>query len=143
MLYEGRCHCGSIGYSFSTERLPRDWPIRACQCSFCRAHGARTTSDPSGSVEYCVERPDRLQRYRFGLNLTDFLICNGCGVYVGAVTEVSSALLAVVNINVLHPCPPDIQGALPMSYDGESIDARNRRRQSAWTPCRGLRGAGS
>src|SRR5215472_7215529 len=142
MLYAGRCHCGSIGYSFSTERRPRDWTIRACQCSFCRGHGARTTSDPHGSVEYFLEQPDRLQRYRFGLNLTDFLICNCCGVYVGAVTEISSALLAVVNINVLHPCPPDIQGALSMSYDGESIDARNRRRQSAWTPCRGLRGPG-
>src|SRR5215469_14665598 len=131
MLYEGRCHCGSIGYSYRTERLPKDWSIRACQCSFCRAHGARTTSDPSGSVEYAIERPEQLQRYRFGLNVTEFLICRGCGVYIGAVTEVSSALLAVVNVNVLHPRPPDLPDALPVSHDGESIDARNRRRQSA------------
>jgi hypothetical protein len=135
MRFEGRCHCGSIGYSFSTERLPRDWPIRACQCSFCRAHGARTTSDPGGSVEYLLERPDQLQRYRFGLGITDFLLCNGCGVYIGAVTEISSVFLTVVNINVLNPRPPDLPDALPVSYDGESVEARNRRRQAAWTPC--------
>ena len=135
MLYEGRCHCGSIGYSYRTERLPKDWSIRACQCSFCRAHGARTTSDPCGSVEYAIERPEQLQRYRFGLQVTEFLICRGCGVYIGAVTEVSSALLAVVNVNVLHPRPTDLPDALSVSHDGESIAARNRRRQSAWTPC--------
>ncbi len=138
MLYEGRCHCGSIGYSFSTERLPRDWTIRACQCSFCRAHGARTTSDPSGSVEYFVDRPGQLQRYRFGLNITEFLICTACGVYVGAMTEISSELLTVVNCNVLKPRPPELREALPVSYDGESVGARNRRRQSAWSPCRGI-----
>jgi hypothetical protein len=138
MLYHGRCHCGSIGYSYSTERLPGDWTMRACQCSFCRAHGACTTSDPGGSVEYLIKRADQLQRYRFGLNITEFLICRTCGAYVGAVTEVSSVLLAVVNCNVLHPHPLDLPEALPVSHDGESIDARNRRRQAAWTPCRGI-----
>ena len=135
MQYEGRCHCGSIGYRYRTERSISDWPIRACQCSFCRAHGARTTSDPAGSVEYFVNWPDQLQRYRFALNLTDFLICRACGVYIGAVTEISTVLLTVVNSNVLYPRPPDIPDAVPVVYHGESVDARNRRRQTAWTPC--------
>lgn len=138
MLYEGRCHCGSIGYFYRTERLPRDWSIRACQCSFCRGHGARTTSDPDGSVEYLIDRPDHLQRYRFGLGITEFLICRACGIYIGAVSEISSLLLTVVNTNALHPRPLDLAEALPVSHDGESVEARNRRRQSAWTPCRGI-----
>lgn len=138
MLYEGRCHCGSIGYSYRTERLLKDWSVRACQCSFCRAHGARTTSDPAGSVQYLIGRSDPLQRYRFGLNITEFLICRACGVYVGAVTEISSVLLTVVNCSVLHPCPPSLPDASPVSHEGESIEARNRRRQSAWTPCLGI-----
>jgi|SRR6185437_10545866 len=138
MLYEGRCHCGSIAYSYSTERLPSDWAIRACQCSFCRAHGARTISDPNGSVEYFVDRAGQLQRYRFGLNITEFLICKACGVYVGAVTEISSVLLSVVNCNILQPRLPELPEALPVSYDGEGIDARKRRRRAAWTPCRGI-----
>jgi hypothetical protein len=138
MLYEGRCHCGSVGYFYQTERLAKDWSVRACQCSFCRAHGARTTSDPRGSVEYFVARAERLQRYRFGLGITEFLICRYCGIYIGAVTEVSAVLLTVINSNALHPRPPDLPDPLPVSYEGEGVDARNRRRQSAWTPCRGI-----
>lgn len=140
MQYKGRCHCGSIGFFYRTERPPKDWSIRACQCSFCRAHGARTTSDPAGSVEYFADRPDQLQRYRFGLNVTAFLICKTCGVYVGAVTEVSAALLTIINSNALYPLPADIPEAVPVIYDGESVDARNRRRQRAWTPFHGMVG---
>src|SRR2546422_3634073 len=44
-------------------------------CSFCRKHGARTTSDPSGRVVITVRHPGQLLRYRFGLETADFLVC--------------------------------------------------------------------
>ena len=50
--FEGRCHCGAIGFSFRTAKTPDQWPLRACQCRFCRGHGAQTTSDPDGSVAF-------------------------------------------------------------------------------------------
>lgn len=51
-MFEGACHCGAIGYLYRTALDPERWNVRACQCSFCRAHAARTTSDPAGSVQF-------------------------------------------------------------------------------------------
>ena len=58
--------------------------VGRCACSFCRRHGARTSGDPAGSVEFRAE-PGSLSRYRFGLGITDYLLCAKCGTYVGAV----------------------------------------------------------
>lgn len=136
MRYQGRCHCGAIEYGYQTALAPRDWAIRACQCTFCRAHGARSTSDPGGLVEFHVGKPERLRRYRFGHGITDFLVCAECGVYVGATTTVGSALLAIVNVNALRPLPDGLPEAVPAYHDGESAEEKNRRRARSWSPCR-------
>src|SRR5579859_2220723 len=47
-ILRGGCHCGNLGVVLETERDPRALPLRACQCSFCRRHGAVTTADPGG-----------------------------------------------------------------------------------------------
>lgn len=136
MRYEGGCHCGAVAYSYETELAPQSWAIRACQCTFCRAHGASTTSDPHGSVEFHVGEPERLRRYRFGHGITDFLVCAGCGVYVGAMTEVSGALLAIVNVNALRLRPGGLHDPVRTYHEGESVEERNRRRLGSWSPCR-------
>lgn len=138
MRYQGRCHCGAVRYSYRTEAAPQEWAIRACQCTFCRAHGAISTSDPDGLVEFHAERPDRLRRYRFGHGITDFLVCGDCGVYVGAMTKVSGVLLAIVNVNALRPPPEGLREPVPTCYDGESVEERNRRRTRSWSPCRDI-----
>ena len=137
MLYQGCCHCGSVGYTYETELPPAQWSLRACQCSFCRAHGACTTSDPNGTIAF-FDPDGRLRRYRFGHRITDFLICGRCGVYVGAVTEHADAPLAVINANALRPRQQGVKAPSSATYDGEGIEARNRRRQRAWTPCAGV-----
>lgn len=136
MRYQGRCHCGAVGYEYQTTLAPQDWAIRACQCTFCRAHGACTTSDPQGLIEFHVQNPERLRRYRFGFGITDFLVCAECGVYVGAMTEVSGAPLAIVNVNALCPHLAGLREPVPVSHDGESVEERNRRRARSWSPCR-------
>jgi hypothetical protein len=138
MRYEGRCHCGAIGYTYDTELAPAAWSLRECQCAFCRAHGARTTADPKGTVQFHAQGMERLRRYRFAHRITDFLLCADCGVYIGATTEVEGRLLATVNVNALRPSPEDLKSPTPASYDGESPEARSRRRQRAWTQCRGI-----
>ena len=50
--WPGSCHCGAIGYDYATEVPPPDWSIRACQCAFCRAHDALSTSDPKGEIRF-------------------------------------------------------------------------------------------
>lgn len=136
MRYQGRCHCGAVTYSYQTELAPQTWAIRACQCEFCHAHGATTASDPHGLVEFHVEKPERLRRYRFGHGITDFLVCAECGVYVGATTEVASAPLAIINVNALRPRPAGLREPVQTCHEGESVEERNRRRADSWSSCR-------
>ena len=78
MEYLGTCHCNAVGFRFRTEIRPEDWSVRACQCSFCRAHDALSTSDPDGELEFTAKDGSLLQRYRFGLGTADFLALDFC-----------------------------------------------------------------
>ena len=130
----GGCHCGNIKVVFETAIDPRALPLRACQCSFCRRHGGVTTSDPSGRLHVQVEQPALLQRYRFALGITDFLLCRTCGVYVAAVMEGRGALLGVVNVNVLDERSAFARAAEPMQYGAENVEDREARRAKVWMP---------
>jgi len=132
-ILEGRCHCGAVRYTFHASQPPAQWIVRACQCSFCRAHGARTTSDPNGSVTFDIADASKLERYRFGTKTTDFLICNGCGVYLAAVLTSARGQFATLNVNAMQSLP-DLAEAAPVSYDGESSEYRMARREQRWTP---------
>ena len=132
-ILEGRCHCGAVRYTFHASQPPAQWIVRACQCSFCRAHGARTTSDPNGSVTFEIADASKLERYRFGTKTTDFLICNGCGVYLAAVLTSTHGQFATLNVNAMQSLP-DLAEAAPVFYDGESSEHRMARREQRSTP---------
>jgi hypothetical protein len=132
--YLGQCHCGAIGFTYSTDVAPAQWSVRACQCGFCRAHGALSTSDPRGSIRFHAARPDSLSRYRFGLQTADFLLCRECGSYVGALTTADDRTFGIVNVNALSQLPADLPAPQPMTYDGENVEQRARRRGERWSP---------
>ncbi|MBI3769433.1 MAG: aldehyde-activating protein [Deltaproteobacteria bacterium] len=132
--FAGSCHCGAVGFSFRTHRSPGNWSARACQCSFCRAHAALSTSDPSGSIEFLERRSGAFMRYRFGQRTADFLICRHCGVYLGAVLASSSGRFGIINVNALHPIPSTLPAPQPMDYDAETPEQRIARRQQRWSP---------
>ncbi len=137
--YEGSCHCGALRFIYTTALEPSRWPIRSCQCSFCMRHGARCTSDPAGTLRLEHRKPDRLFRYRFGLNTADFLICQGCGVYLAAVISTREGGFGLVNINTLEDEPPALPQPTPTVYDSESEAERIGRRQQKWTPVQSRR----
>ncbi len=132
--YRGGCHCGAIRFRYATGALPDSWSIRACQCRFCRAHDALSTSDPAGSLEFACEEPDLLQRYRFALRTADFLLCRRCGVYIGAVIETPGGRYGIINTRALDETPGDIAEVRAISYDGEGTAGRVSRREERWTP---------
>ena len=106
--HTGSCHCGAIGFTYSTGIQPDCWSIRSCQCSFCRAHGALSTSDPAGRIAFIASKPESLQKYRFGLRTADFLVCRDCGVYIGAVIESSDNAFGIINVRTLRETPPKL-----------------------------------
>lgn len=130
---DGSCHCGALRVRFATSTAPEQTQVRACQCSFCRTHGALSVTDPHGRLTFHAAEARALVRYRFGLKLSDFLICARCGVYVGAFMEDSGRAYGVLNINVL--AARDRFGApVRMDYEGETIATRLQRRRERWTP---------
>jgi len=128
--HAGGCHCGGLRVEFETSK-----PLapRACQCSFCRKHHARSVSDPDGSAVITLG-PGAI-RYRFGRSLGDFLICGQCGVYIGAVQEIAGELYAVLNVTAFDDPHDELTGE-PMDYDGETAEQRTARRRARWTPAR-------
>jgi hypothetical protein len=133
--YEGACHCGVLSYRYDTVLATASWPVRSCQCSFCRLHAALTTSDRAGTLSFSAADLSDLQRYRFGARSADFLICRRCGAYLGATIRTGAASRSgLVNLRTLCPMPGDLGAAVPMNYDGESPAQRMARRESRWTP---------
>ena len=131
--YQGRCHCGAIGFELRSARAPDQWTVRACQCSFCRAHGARTTSDTEASVRCIVQDEFRLNRYRFASKSTDSYVCRNCGAYVASVIDSPRDRLATLNVNVIFPVV-DVPAAAHITYDGETPVQKRARREQLWTP---------
>ncbi len=131
IAHDGSCHCGAVQVTFRAPRSIGELVIGRCDCSFCRRHGARTVATPKGAL---VIRANALRRYRFGLGITDMLLCPECGVYVAAAIEHEGQVFATLNANVLEardtldPAPP------LASYGGETAEQRVARRLSRWTP---------
>ena len=132
--FEGGCHCGAIGFSFLTSLPVSEWSLRACQCGFCRAHGARTTSDPSGRLAFQVREAQALQRYRFGLMTADFLLCRECGIYLGAQLATARGAFGIINTLALVPQPTGLAVAAKADYGSEDTHNRIARRERRWTP---------
>lgn len=131
----GSCHCGALRVHFRPSRRLDNLAVRACGCSFCTKHGARTTTDPEGHLEIEIGDPARLVRYRFAMNTADFLVCGGCGVYLAAVMTEGERAWATLNTIILdEPDDDRFTAAIPVHYDAEDRDARIARRKAKWTP---------
>lgn len=132
--YLARCHCGVLTASYRTAVDPSAWPVRACQCAFCRNHGALATSDPQGLLEFRCADLQRVQRYRFGGRTADFLICRECGVFVGVEMATGKGRFGVLNVLTLRPPPSSLPAAKPMDYGAETAELRQLRRETRWSP---------
>ena len=128
MRHTGQCHCGAIEIVFETGRalVPR-----ACQCRFCRKHGARTVSDPRGWAT--LRLGTEALRYRFATRSSDYLLCGRCGTYVGAVAEIDGQTCATLDLNAFDDPHAEL-AARPVSYEGENEAAKAERRRFKWTP---------
>jgi hypothetical protein len=131
-LYLGACHCGAVRTELKSDKTPAELGARTCQCSFCRAHGASWTSDPTGRLTVRIGGP--VSHYRFGTGTADFLICGTCGVVPAVVAEMEGGPHGVVRVDCLADRDAFLAAAAPSDYDGEALDARLERRAGRWTP---------
>lgn len=131
MIYKGACHCGAVTAVYET-----DAPVvlRQDGCGFCSSRGVKSASDPNGLLT--IESQVALTRYRFGHRTADFLICPGCGTYVSASMVGPDGPVGVLNVVGLSIDALKDEPAKLASLDGESVEDRNARRLSRWTPMR-------
>jgi hypothetical protein len=134
MEFKGGCHCGNLQVRLSLTQPPETCYLRSCACSFCRAHGTRTVSDPQGRFEVRAQDWNRVSKYRFATRTADYVLCCTCGVYIGAVCETARGLRAVVNTNCLDARDEFSQAAARPVHDAESVEDRLARRAANWTP---------
>ncbi|HWA92420.1 MAG TPA: hypothetical protein VG889_20450 [Rhizomicrobium sp.] len=131
MVFEGGCHCGNLSYAFEASAPLATLGLRADMCGFCRAHGARNTSDPDGRMRIRVRDAALLERYRFALKTADFLVCRRCGVYIGAMLDEG---WFTVNVNTFKNRPALDFPIVPHDFDAEDVPTRIARRKAKWTP---------
>lgn len=131
-MLQGSCHCGQLNIEFSTAVDTASLVPRACDCSFCRKHGAAYVSDPAGHLSIHA-RGGALRRYRQGSNHADFLLCGHCGVLVAVVFEHLSRRYGAVNVGCIN-CLMHFAEPVPSSPQALSAEERISRWIRLWVP---------
>lgn len=129
----GGCYCGNIRLTVSFSRDLSAYTPRACDCDFCRKHGAAYVSDPAGSLCIRVTDERELSRFRQGSNTAEMLLCRTCGVLVGALYPEAGELFGTVNAQSLESRTifgPQ-QSVSPKSL---SADRKVQRWREIWFP---------
>jgi hypothetical protein len=126
----GGCHCGNITVGIELRRAPDTYHPRACDCGFCRRHGAAWVSDPQGSLTICIGEERDAGRYAQGAGIAEMLLCRRCGVLVAALWQ-AQRLYGVVNASVLA-ARSEFAAAQPVSPQELSPDQKTNRWQSIW-----------
>jgi hypothetical protein len=131
--YHGACHCGAIRATLYATKPAAELQVRACQCTFCSRHGAKTVSDPAGRCRIEIDGA-ALSYYRFETRTGTSLICNRCGAYAGVIIEDGDQVCSVLNARGLAIPEFRERTAEVKDYDGETREQRAERRKTTWTP---------
>ena len=127
----GGCHCGNIGVEVQLAAPPRTYRPRACDCDFCRKHGAAYVSDSKGQLAVRIKDERERSTYRQGSGQAEFLLCRNCGVLVGAFLRTGSQIHATVNVRALGD-PEAFGPEQVVSPQKLSGDQKVQRWQELW-----------
>jgi hypothetical protein len=94
---EGGCHCGNIALQLELPHAPPTYRPRACDCDFCRKHGAAWVSDRQGALVIRLRSADCAGIYRQGSGVAEMLYCRDCAVLVAALYREADKLYGVAN----------------------------------------------
>lgn len=98
----GGCYCGNIRLGIRLPRPLEAYQPRACDCDFCRKHGAAYVSDRDGCLRIEARDAALVSLYRQGNELAEMVVCARCGVLVGALFREEEALYATVNVRAMQ-----------------------------------------
>jgi hypothetical protein len=127
----GGCHCGNIRVELDLPRDPGAYAPRACDCSYCRKHGAAWVSDPQGALRLWVGDERCAGTYRQGSGVAELLLCRNCGVAVGALYRAEGRLYGVLNARVIDG-GTSFGAEQPVSPQTLSAEDKTKRWQEIW-----------
>jgi len=134
----GGCHCGRLQVAYTTAQDPAGVHPRACDCTFCRKHGAAYVSDPAGRLAVAEREPGALRRYRQGSDTADFLLCGHCGVLVTVTVAHGGRVYGAVNAGCLDGDDAGaggiFAGRVPASPQSLGREERLARWTALWVP---------
>ncbi len=134
--YIGGCHCQNITCTLSTHFVLTDVSPRACDCDFCQLHGAMYISDPAGELQLRIKDPQRINAYRHGDQLAEFLLCSICGVLTCVGYTHDGHRYATVNARILKDAttgyPPAFTSATTASPRQLSAEEKTSRWLKRW-----------
>lgn len=99
---QGGCYCGNVLLELQLTHETAHYQPRACDCGFCRKHGAAYLSDPHGSLRIRIDDMSCRGVYRQGNELAEMLLCTRCGVLMGALYRADGRTYATVNVRALE-----------------------------------------
>lgn len=99
----GGCHCGAIAVEATLSQPPSHYAPRACDCGFCRRHGASWLSDAHGRLRLRARDAASVHRYRQGSGQAEFVACVHCNVLLAVTCEADGRHYAAVNARALDP----------------------------------------
>jgi hypothetical protein len=129
---EGGCHCGNIAVELELPRSPATYHPRACDCEFCRKHGAAYVSDPQGALRIRIRDERHAGRYTQGSGLAELLLCRNCGVLAAALYAGHGRLYATVNARILDAAGTQFAAEQPVSPQTLSAGEKIQRWQDIW-----------
>ncbi len=127
----GACHCGALRLQLTLPGDPADYAPRACDCDFCRKHGAAFVSHPTGALRIEAGRADDLLRYRQGSGQAECLCCAHCGVFVAVVSRLDGHLYGTVNVRALE-ADPGFAASITVSPRLLGAEDKRGRWQANW-----------
>ncbi len=102
-VLRGSCHCAAITLDVTLSQSASQYTPRACDCAFCRRHGASWLSDAQGRLTLRARDDASVTRYRQGSEQAEFIACAQCAVLVAVVCDVDGRRYAAVNARALDP----------------------------------------
>lgn len=129
----GSCHCGNLRFEASFSEATESLPPRACDCEFCRKHGASYLSDPKGSLNFSAKDRTLVMTYKQGSGTADFLVCAKCGVLAGVTYTTDGKTFGAINRATVDG---DVAFADPKTVSPKTLatDVKTRRWQDVWFP---------
>lgn len=131
--FRGGCHCGGLQVEFATRTDPRELVPRACDCAFCRKHGAAWLSDPAGRLRIAFAETRVLASYAQGSQAARFRLCARCGVLVAVTYTHGDRLFGAVDATCLDD-PVAFGTPVPVSPQRLSREEKTDRWVRLWMP---------